>query len=169
MQVFWEQRKGCVLWWRKESDTMDGRWIPSYRQVCLIFCRLRLIKLACWRWNHVSFLVVVIVSGGKLLSLFQNCHLLTYPQRVLEIKLWNIFSWNLKSKTIRTFEVHNICQYMESRVWDLVRNTFLFPTAAKNFGALLAEVRNWTGKFIFVSIRMGKVMHVSSLIYKIKR
>lgn len=77
------------------------------------------------------------------------------------------FSRNLKSKTIRTFEVHIHFANIWSQGYEsFLEIHFLFPTAAKNFGSLL-ELGTEHGKLL-VSIRTGKVMHVSSTFYEIK-
>ena len=70
VQIIWGLWKGCGLWSRKELDTMDGWWIPTYRQVCSIIFWLNVIK-AVLKSRFVD-VIIVVVNGGFLRDLFQK-------------------------------------------------------------------------------------------------
>lgn len=70
VQIIWGLWKGCGLWSRKELDTMDGWWIPTYRQVCSIIFWLNVIK-AVLKSSFVD-VIIVVVNGGFLRDLFQK-------------------------------------------------------------------------------------------------
>ena len=87
VQIIWGLWKGCGLWSRKELDTMDGWWIPTYRQVCSIIFWLNVIKTVL-KSSFVDVILLLLWMEVSSAICFRNIsHGFALYTRVKEIEV----------------------------------------------------------------------------------
>lgn len=92
VQIIWGLWKGCGLWSRKELDTMDGWWIPTYRQVCSIIFWLNVIKTVL-KSSFVDVILLLLWMEVSSAICFRNIsHGFALYTRVKEIEVLYIFT-----------------------------------------------------------------------------
>ena len=101
VQIIWGLWKGCGLWSRKELDTMDGWWIPTYRQVCSIIFWLNVIK-AVLKSSFVDVILLLLWMEVSSAICFRNISLgFALYTRVKEIEVLYIFTERKECKDDR--------------------------------------------------------------------
>jgi len=101
VQIIWGLWKGCGLWSRKELDTMDGWWIPTYRQVCSIIFWLNVIKTVL-KSSFVDVILLLLWMEVSSEIYFRNIsHGFALYTRVKEIEVLYIFTEHKECKDDR--------------------------------------------------------------------